>query len=80
MLKHLSIFTALIVLGTGSANAQQREAVLQKVEVPNAGFNLVLAMPKPGTPSLYLRDQPDPNAVGYLGFHGPSLFFPRGAR
>jgi hypothetical protein len=67
MLKHLSIFAALVVLGTGSANAQQREAVLQKVEVPNAGFNLVLGMPKLGTPSLYLRDQPDPNVIYLMG-------------
>lgn len=55
MLKHLSIYAALLALGTGSLNAQmapqeafleKQEAVLQKVEVPGIGFDLVLAMPK----------------------------------
>jgi hypothetical protein len=48
-------------------SAQHREAVFQKVEVPNAGFNLVLAMPKQGAPRLYLRNQPDPNLVYLMG-------------
>lgn len=47
MLKHLSICAALIALATGSVNAQQQEAVLQKMQVPGAGFDIILAMPKP---------------------------------
>ena len=67
MLKYLPLCAALAVLGTGSVSAQQREAVFQKVVVPNAGFNLVLAMPKPGAPITYLRGQPDPNVAYLMG-------------
>lgn len=47
MLKQFSICAALVALGMGSANAQYREAVLQKVEVPAAGFDILLATAKP---------------------------------
>ena len=42
MLKLLLTCTALIAFGSGSASAQQREAVFQKIEVPNASFDIVL--------------------------------------
>lgn len=63
MLKSLTIFAALVVLGTGSVNAQQREAILQKIAVPGASFDVVLAMAKPGSPVVYYRNQPDPNII-----------------
>lgn len=63
MLKYLPIWAALVVLGSGSVNAQQREAVLQKIDVPNAGFNVVLALPKLAGPTVDYRVQPDPNLV-----------------
>ena len=66
MLKYLSIFTTLVALGTGSANAQDREAIFQKIVVPSGSFDIVLAMAKPGSPIVYYRDQPDPNII-YLG-------------
>jgi hypothetical protein len=66
MLKYLSILATLIAVGTSSANAQQREAIFQKIEVPNASFDIVLATAKPGGPILDFRDQADPNVV-YLG-------------
>ena len=46
MLKHLSICAALIAFAAGAASAQQKEAVLQKMEVPGAAFDIILAMPK----------------------------------
>ena len=46
MLKHVSICAALIAFSVGTASAQQREAVLQKMEVPGAAFDIILAMPK----------------------------------
>ena len=46
MLKHLAICAALIAFTSNFASAQQREAMLQKVEVPGAAFDLVVAMPK----------------------------------
>ena len=36
------------VIGAVTAHAQQREAVLQKVEVANAGFSIVVATARPG--------------------------------
>ena len=66
MFKLLSICAALIVFGSGSVSAQEREAVFQKIEVPNANFVIVLATAKPDGPKLYYRDQPDPNII-YLG-------------
>jgi hypothetical protein len=63
MLKYLSIFATLVALGTGSASAQQREAIFQKIKVPNASFNIVLATAKPDSATLYYQDQPDPNII-----------------
>ena len=63
MLRTLSIFSVLAVLGTGTANAQQREAILQRVEVPNAGFNIALAFAKQGGEPLSFSGLPDPNIV-----------------
>ena len=45
MLKHLSICAALIAFTAGAANAQQKEAILQKLEVPGAAFDIIVAMP-----------------------------------
>ena len=46
MLKHLTICASLLALGMGSLSAQQQDAVLQRVELPAAGFDLVIATPK----------------------------------
>ena len=61
MLRYLPICTALVLLATGSVNAQQSETVFQKIDVPNAGFNIVLALPKAGgraDPLRRLRNRP----------------------
>ncbi len=47
----------------GAAKAQQREAVLQKVEVAGAGFNVVIATAKLHGATADFRGQPDPNIV-----------------
>jgi len=46
MLKHISICAALLVLGTGSVGAQQPDIVVRKIEVPGAGFDMVVVMSK----------------------------------
>jgi hypothetical protein len=66
MLKCLSTLTTLVVLATGSANAQQREAVFQKIVVPGSNFDIVNAIAKAGGQIGDYRSQPDPNVV-YLG-------------
>ena len=54
-----------IVTGTGLVHAGegQREAALQKVELPNASFNLVIAATKIGGTFEGFRNQPDPNVI-----------------
>ena len=64
MLKQLSICAAIVVLATGSANAQQSEPVWQKLEVPGADFVVVFATTtNPQTANNSLRASPDPLVV-----------------
>jgi hypothetical protein len=64
MLRHLSICAALTVLSMAAAQAQQQEAMLRKIVLQNAGFDIVVAMPRPGAPAVDYRGQPDPT-IGY---------------
>ena len=59
----LIYMTVAIVIAAGMAQGQQREAVLQQVEVTNAGFNIVIATARPGGATADYRAQPDPNLV-----------------
>jgi hypothetical protein len=67
MLKQLSICAALMVFGAGSVSAQQREAVLQKLEVLAASFDIVLATPKLQGAIYDLSDSPDALIVHLVG-------------
>jgi hypothetical protein len=69
MLKCFSVCVLLFSLGS-SVNAQQREAVLHKVEVPGADYMIVVAMPKfpkPKYPNMAIdfRGEPDPQ-IAYI--------------
>ena len=48
MFKHLFIAAVLIAVATNAAEAQHREATLQKVELPGASCDIVVATAKPG--------------------------------
>src|SRR5262245_24915806 len=48
MLKRLSLCAILAALGTSPLHAQEREAYLQAVEIPQGGFDLIVAAPVPG--------------------------------
>jgi len=61
MLKHVSICATLVALATIPLKAQQWEAVLQQVELPGVGFNLVLATPK--SPSTVVNLGLSPEAL-----------------
>lgn len=63
MLKMLSLSAILIALSSGALRAQQQEAVLQKLEVPAGGFDLVIATPKPGAAAFDYREDADPLVV-----------------
>jgi hypothetical protein len=65
MLKYFSICTAFIVM-TGSINAQ-REAVLQTIEVPEAAFDIVLAMPKASGATIDLGRSPEAMVMHLIG-------------
>ena len=62
-IRRLMYVTVATVICAGAAPAQQREAVLQQVEVANASFNIVIATAKPGGATADYREQPDPNLV-----------------
>lgn len=67
MFKHLSICAALLAFATGSANAQEQEAILQKVEVPGARFHMLVAVPKSSGVTYNLGNSPDALVVHLTG-------------
>ena len=62
-IRRLVCITFATVIGAGAAPAQQREAILKKVEVADAGFSIVIATARPGGATADYREQPDPNLV-----------------
>jgi hypothetical protein len=67
MLKTITICAAFVLFGTGAINAQQQEAALKKLEVPGAGFDIVVAMPKSSGAVIDQRRLPDPLVVTLAG-------------
>lgn len=65
-IRSLIYMAVATVIGAGAAQSQQREAVLQRIEIAGAAFEIVIAAPKPGGASADYRATPDPNLV-YLG-------------
>jgi len=49
------------------ATAQQREAMLERISVPGTGFDIVVAMPKPGGATYRLGNSPDALIVHLIG-------------
>jgi hypothetical protein len=67
MLRHLSICAALMAFTMGSATAQEREAMMQRIAVPSSGFDIVVAMPKLGGATYDLGNSPDALIVHLIG-------------
>jgi hypothetical protein len=69
MLKFFAICAALISLATDPAGAQQiqQEAVLQKVEVPGARFDIIVAKPKLPRSTINLGNSPDALVMHLVG-------------
>jgi hypothetical protein len=67
MLKHLLVSGALIIFGATASNAQQREALLQRLEVPATDFDIILVTAKPGSPRVDYRSEPDPHLFYLAG-------------
>ena len=66
MLKRLAICCAL-VLAAGSSSAHEREAILQKVEVPGTNFEMLVATTKPGGAIYDLGESPDALIIHLIG-------------
>jgi len=61
------ITSALIAFAGNSVSAQQQEAMLQKVEIPGAAFDLVVAMPKTPGAVIDLNESPDALVIHLAG-------------
>jgi hypothetical protein len=53
------ICAALAVIAGGPVAAQEQEASLRRIEVSNAGFDIMLAMPKAPAVTIDLAESPD---------------------
>jgi hypothetical protein len=67
MFRYLAIFTALLALGSSLVQAQQQEAMLQRLEVPGAGFDLIVARPSPSGATVNLGRAPDALVIYLMG-------------
>jgi hypothetical protein len=67
MLKYFSVSVVLLTLGSSLAQAQQQEAVLHRVGVPGAGFDIVVARPSSSGATINLGRSPDALVVHLIG-------------
>lgn len=67
MLRYLSIFAALLAIGSNPVQAQQQEAVLHRVEVPDAGFDVIVARPSSSGAIINLGRSPDALVIHLIG-------------
>lgn len=67
MLRQLALCGAVVIVTTVSAQAQQREAALQRVEIPGSSFDLLVAAPKPGGVFYDLAEAPDAFLLNLAG-------------
>ena len=67
MLRYLSIFAALLAIGSNPAQAQQQEAELHRVEVPEAGFDVIVARPSSSGAVINLGRSPDALVIHLIG-------------
>jgi hypothetical protein len=77
MLKQLSISAILLLAPLGLVHAQEQEAVLQKVSVPFASFDLILATPRVPAGLIDLGRSPEAFVV-HLAGHDLVLVFETG--
>lgn len=67
MFKYISICATVVALGSAAANAQQQAAILQNVELPGTGLDIILAMPKSPGATINLAMSPDAVVVNLIG-------------
>jgi hypothetical protein len=67
MLRQLALCGMLTVATAVSAQAQQRHASLQRIEIPESSFDLLVAAPKPGGVIYDLAEAPDALLLNLAG-------------
>ena len=67
MLRQLAISGALLVGTMIPADAQQRQATLQRIEIPGASFDLLIAAPKLAGVIYDLAEAPDALLLNLAG-------------
>jgi hypothetical protein len=77
MLKHLAICAILLVAPLSLVHAQEQEAVLQRLSVPGASFDLMLATPRVPAALIDLGSSPEAFVV-HLAGHDLVLVFETG--
>ena len=67
MFKIAAVCSGLLALGIGASYGGEREAILQKIEVPGTTFDLVVATAKPRGAVYDLSKSPDALAIHLIG-------------
>ena len=67
MLRQLAVSGALFVGASIPAGVQQREATLQRIEIPAAPFDLLIAAPMPAGVIFDLAEAPDALLLNLAG-------------
>ena len=78
MLKRIPICVALVIASVTSLKAQQHEAALQRIVLPAAGIELLLATPKSPGQIIDLGQSPEALVVPLVG-NALALVFEDGA-
>jgi len=78
MFRRTLICLAVTTLGVTSLDAQRLEANLQRIEVPGAGFEILLATPKTPAVMINLGESPEALVVPLVG-NALTLTFEDGA-
>jgi hypothetical protein len=78
MLKRILICVAFSILGGTPTNAQRQEAVLQRIGLPGAGVDILLATPKSPAATIDLSESPEALIVPLVG-NALTLVFEDGA-
>jgi hypothetical protein len=79
MFKQISICVAFVMLGVVPLRAQQQEAVLQRVELPGMGIDVLVATAKSPAVTIDLGNSPDAMVIPLVG-NALTLVFEDGAK
>jgi len=67
MFRYLAIFAALLAFGSNPGKAQQQEAVLHRINLPDAGFDVIVARPSSSSAIINLGRSPEALVIHLIG-------------